>query len=190
MKKNALISLFLLLISTSLYAQDVFFNDSLRMHLKNYLVDRKAGWNLDSYHPGMLNILNEINNKNIDTHPEVREYKYGIYSFWGDQLPAFYEILIRRGDKYEILGMLNDRSMMETMTKLMAYFYRNPDVPKELFPLYVDAVYRVYNLNFHWEGAYNVKKKRNIEEYGQYSERDTQYRIIEDSEGDIHISID
>ncbi len=183
MKKNVLALFLLLFADTSTRAQDTFFNDSLRMRLKHYLVDKKAASNRDNYSPFNLIIFNEINGENIDQHPEIRAYKYGIYSFKGLEAPNYQEVLIRCGDEYEILGMLNDKSLEETLIKLIAYFYRYPEVPKELFPLYVDAVLRVYNLNFHWEEAFNVKKKRPITEYGKFSEKDTRYRIVEDSDG-------
>jgi hypothetical protein len=152
-------------VNISLHAQDAFFNDSLRRDLKNYLVDKNVALDRENYSIGNLNIFNEINNKNIDLYDQDKDYKYGIYSFRGINTPAFSEILIRRGDEYEILGMLNEGDLMDIMIKLIAYFYRYPDIPKELFPLYVDVVSRIYNLNHHWEGAFNVKKKRDISEY-------------------------
>ncbi len=191
MKRIVLALSFLLFSSMSLKAQDTFFNDSLRRHLKHYLVDKGAiEGNREQYSPFNLIIFNEINNQNVDRPCESRVYEYGIYSFKGIETPNYYDILIRRGNEYEILGVLNDRSLMETMTKLIAYFYRYPEVPKELFPLYVDAVSNVYNRNSHWEGAFNMKKKRGISEYGSYSDKDTIYRIIEDSGGQLEFHID
>jgi hypothetical protein len=190
MKKIILTLFFLSFVSLSIHAQDTFFSDSLRKELKQYLVDKDVAWDQNSYNSGMLNIRNEIRKENIDTNPKYKDYKYGIYSFWGDMTPIFSEILIRRGNKYEILGMLSGKSLMEIMTELIAYFYRYPEVPKQLFPLYVDAVSRVYRINSHWEGAFNVKKKRDISEYGKELSNDTIYRLIEDSEGQIEFYID
>jgi hypothetical protein len=137
-----------------------------------------------------LIIFNEISGKNIDIEPEAHAYKYGIYSFKGIETPNFYEILIRRGEEYEILGVLGGKSLMEIIKDLISYFDRYPEVPQRLFPLYVNAVTKVYNANSHWEGAYNVKKKRDISEYGDFTDSDTIYRIIEDSDGQIEFFID
>jgi hypothetical protein len=158
------------------------------MQLKKYLNDNKKRIGSHKTSSGLL-IFNKINGKNIDLYPDTIDYKYGIYIFELFEDPSWSEILIRRGDKYEILEMQGKGSLMNIMIELIAYFHRHPDVPKELYPIYVEVVTSVYNDNRHWYAAYNLKKKRRIDTYGDWHCNDTKYRFIVDSEGEIGGSI-
>ncbi len=63
-----------------------------------------------------------------------------IYDFYDKgQFYKFSLILIRNGDEYEILDIINmNRSQIRA--KLKNYFHRHPDVSKNLFPVYANAL--------------------------------------------------
>jgi hypothetical protein len=192
MKKNGLIVFFAIFAVVPVHAQDSFFTDSLRKELKQHLIDRNIASYPEQYFSGGLNILNMISMNLISEDPPTAEYKFGIYCFWGNMFPILSEILIRRGDEYEILEMVNGNSLMEIMTELIAYFDRHPEVNRYLFPLYVDAVSRVYFENSHWLGANGLDAKgdrTSVSKYGKLS-NDSIYKFIEATKGEFSFDLE
>jgi hypothetical protein len=180
MKKIALTLSLLLFVSLSVHARDTFFNDSIRKTLKQYLVDKRISGFPEAYDAGNLSILNLISMEYVEDNPQAGEYKYGIYSFCGDMVHGYSYILMRRNDEYEILemsDMWNGKSLIEIMIELIAYFYRHPDVPNLLFPLYVEAVSYVDYENSHWEIAQGI-------DIDADHPKESIYRLIEKSNGE------
>lgn len=157
MKKYTLTSFILLVTSLSIHAQDTFFTDSLRRGLTQLLVNKNIAINtkMQNYDPLIIRNLStmEIINENSATE----EDKFGIYDFHSElQVLAYSLILIRNGDQYDVLDVINE-SCSEMTTELTDYFARHSNVPNELFSLYTNAINRVRKEYSHLEETSGIQ---------------------------------
>ncbi len=54
----------------------------------------------------------------------------------------------------------HERDLTKIIIELVAYFRKHQDVPKALFPLYVDAVSRVFYNNSHYDKEYDNRSNK------------------------------